>query len=80
MFNLSYVYVYEFINTNNLHLNMLHILKIKNDKLEIVYCKEVASQASETQLHRFMEFYRVKMTRELFDCPLQKIIEYIEML
>ena len=47
---------------------------------KIVYRREVASRDSETQLHRIMESYRVKKTREFFDCPLSKIIEYIEML
>ena len=47
------------------------------DEPEIVYRREVTSQDSETQLHRLI---RIKKTREFFDCPLPKIIEFIEML
>ena len=50
------------------------------DEPELVYRKEVASKDCETQLHRLMDAYRIKKTREFFDCPLQKIIEFIEML
>ena len=40
------------------------------DEPEIVYRREVVSQDCEKQLHRLMESYRVKKTREFFDCPL----------
>ena len=55
-------------------------MKVVYDEPEIVYHKEVTSQDCETQLHRLMDAYRIKKTREFFDCPLQKIIEFIEML
>ena len=50
------------------------------DEPEIVYRKEVTSQECETQLHRLMDAYHIKKTREFYDCPLQQIIEFIEML
>ena len=72
--------VFKIGYSKNVERRLHNYITFYIDEPEIVYRKEVASKDSEKQLHRLMESYRVKKTREFFDCPLQKIIEFIEML
>ena len=72
--------VYKIGYSKNVERRMHDYFTSYIDEPEIVYCREVTSQDCETQLHRLMDAYRIKKTREFFDCPLQKIIEFIEML
>ena len=72
--------VYKIGYSKNVERRMHDYFTSYIDEPELVYHKEVASQDCEMQLHRIMECYRVKKTREFFDCPLPKIIEFIEML
>ena len=72
--------VYKIGYSKNVERRMRDYFTSYIDEPEIVYRREVVSQDCEKQLHRLMESYRVKKTREFFDCPLQNIIEYIEML
>ena len=69
--------VYKIGYSKNVERRMRDYFTSYIDEPEIVYRREVTSQDSETQLHRLI---RIKKTREFFDCPLQKIIEFIEML
>ena len=72
--------VYKIGYSKNVERRVRDYITFYIDEPEIVYRKEVTSQDCETQLHRLMDAYRIKKTREFFDCPLQKIIEFIEML
>ena len=72
--------VYKIGYSKNIERRVQNYTTSYIDDPEIVYCKEVASQECEKQLHRLMDAYRIKKTREFFDCPLPKIIEFIEML
>ena len=72
--------VYKIGYSKNVERRMHDYFTSYIDEPELVYHKEVASQNCEKQLHRLMDAYRIKKTREFFDCPLQKIIEFIEML
>ena len=46
----------------------------------IVYQKEVPLRDYETRLHKLLEQYRIKKSREFFDCPLDVIKETIDSL
>ena len=72
--------VYKIGYSKNVERRVRDYITFYIDGPEIVYRKEVTSQDCEKQLHRLMDAYRIKKTREFFDCPLPKIIEFIEML
>ena len=50
------------------------------EESEIVYSKQVASRDCEMQLHKLMDSYRINPNREFFNCPLDRIIQFIETL
>ena len=50
------------------------------EESQIVYSKEVVSRECETQLHKLMDTYRITPNREFFDCPLDRIKQFIETL
>ena len=62
--------VYKIGYSKNVERRMHDYFTSYIDEPEIVYRREVVSQDCEKQLHRLMESYRVKKTREFFDCPL----------
>jgi hypothetical protein len=50
------------------------------EESEIVYSKQVASRDCEMQVHKLMDSYRINSSREFFNCPLDRIIQFIETL